>query len=449
MRIIRSLLCTAGLLLSTHGCTIGDVGDGGQDGEHGDQGAGPKPSEPPTVDEAAEKYPDVFALWERSISRTCGPNNGVCHNSKQFPDLQTVGGFLESIGSRCNQIRTDPKAVNNLCEPSGDVLRIGAFESRIGQVTDSGAPESIVLSLHDPPPESASGTISIVRRRPGVPEVELALPAGAVVSTQPDAKTITLDHALLSDPEAAPGPFGGSLADFLGPHDFFTGSEAEIELGDPNGDGVFGADLGGAVITPGDPLRSYLFLRVIGPLAVGGDELTHVGDATSEEPQMPIANYQYWDIDNDVVALWCWIRGMDEGGANASAPIDYDHCDLEGLPEIHHQGGEATTFSSVYEEILVSNCAGPCHHEGTKESTTFVMGDARQTYDVLLGIAGTGPSNALGLPFVTPNAPEKSLLYLKITGEPSAGSIMPPGAQLAEGSVAAVETWIRQGAEDN
>ena len=129
---------------------------------------------------------------------------------------------------------------------------------------------------------------------------------------------------------------------------------------------------------------------------------------------------------------------MGSDGAGSDGPIDYAACDLEELPSINHQGGEATTFSSVYRTILVPSCAGPCHHAGTTEKTTFSMDDALQTYNLLLGIHGDGPSENESLPYVTENDPKRSFLYLKITGDAAAGTRMPPGASLPPDAVQSI-----------
>src|SRR5260370_886561 len=68
----------------------------------------------PPIDEAARKYPDFRALWERSIARTCGPNNGVCHQNRQFPHMELASSLYGLIGARCNQLRNIPTTVDNL-----------------------------------------------------------------------------------------------------------------------------------------------------------------------------------------------------------------------------------------------------------------------------------------------------------------------------------------------
>jgi hypothetical protein len=281
-------------------------------------------------------------------------------------------------------------------------------------------------------------------------EVAFPFPADAVISAQQGAKTVTLDAAKLADPATAAGPVD-TLANFLNPSQFNPGDDGQVELGDPNGDGVFGYDLHGALIKPGDPLKSYLFLRVLGPLAVGpGQVLTNVmADPSESRPQMPAANQRYWDIDNAVVALWCWIQSMKPDASNADGAIDYDRCDLTGYSPPKHAGNEASTYTSIYQATLGPTCAGPCHHTGNGQGTTLFMEDAQTTYDTLLGIRGSGPSETMMFPYVTRGDPQSSFLYLKLTDNPGVGARMPRGGTLSDDAMKAIETWITQGANEN
>jgi hypothetical protein len=429
------------------GCTSqpqAEILDGGAPGPYGGGGMLP-------IDSAASKYPDLRTFWSRSVARTCGPNNGVCHDNRQFPDMQTVSGLLDAVNARCNQIRQDPATVDNLCEAAGDQLTIGPWKSRIGRVI-AGA-TSLTVTLKDKIPKGTSGALAVVRARDGLPPVTFAIPAAANVSAS--GSQVMLDRTVLADPKQAPGPGGtamapASMADFLAPAAYTPGDENQVQLGDPNGDGLFGADLGGAVVKPGAPMKSYLFLRVLSPLAVGNNPNTSMTAPASMEAQMPIANFQYWDVDNDLTALWCWISGMKPDGSNADGPIDYAHCDTSQMPTPMHQGGEASTFSSVYAGVLQPRCA-TCHYTGNKMGTTFYMDELQSTYDLLLGIRGSGPSeNQLGLPYVTKSDPTKSYLYLKITGDPAiTGAKMPLGGELPQSAIDAVQTWIAQGANND
>jgi hypothetical protein len=411
-----------------------------------------------SLDTAAAKYPDLRTLWARSVARTCGPNNGVCHDNRQFPDLQRASGLLDAINARCNQIRTDPATIDNLCEPTGDLLQVGAFQSRIGRVsaTPAASPTRVTLTLRDSAPTGASGAISISRASAGLGAVSLPIPAAALVSVQ--GPTVTFDYAVLSDPARSPGPGNTttvpySMAQFLLPGEFAAGDARQVVMGDPNGDGIFGAELDGALVKPGRPLQSYLFLRLLSPLAVGGNQMTSMTAPAAQEAQMPIANFQYWDVDNDLTALWCWIVTMKPDGSNADGPIDYAQCSTKTMPEPTRQDGEATTFSEVYTKILDPYCRS-CHTEGTREPTTFYLDDLQSAYDTLLGIRGSGPSES-ALPYVTKSDPSKSYLYLKISGDASIkGAKMPLGGALptaADGfdAAQAIQTWIAQGANDD
>jgi hypothetical protein len=404
-----------------------------------------------SLDTASAKFPDLRALWSQSLSRTCGPNNGVCHDNKQYPDLQTATGLLESVNQRCNQLRDDPATLDNLCEPSGDMLQIGTFQARIGFITarpDAVNPTSIEVTLAEAIPAGATtDDVAVLRQREMLPAVSLAVPSSAV-TLSPGAKIVTLDLGELGMADGLTA--GKSLADFFLPAKHIAGAADEIELGDPNGDGLFGATLGGALIKPGKPLLSYLFLRISAPLVTGPDHHeTSVLTSTTVEQQMPIANYQYWDATNANLALWCWISTMKDDASNADGPIDYAHCDTSKIAPITHQTGEAITYSHVYESILRPSCAVPCHTSGTKQPTTFLMDDPGTTYETLLGLQGAGPSESK-LPFVTRNDPSQSFLYLKVSDKaPPSGARMPLSGPLTDSAIAEIQTWIAQGANQN
>lgn len=217
------------------------------------------------------------------------------------------------MNARCNQLRDDPATIDDLCEPFGDLFQMGGFSSRIGTVTAtpaSGTPDSLTITLHDPVPPGTTGAAAIVRQLPGLAPDTLPIPAAASASIA-GAQSVTLLWAPMTDPMLAAAP-GGALATFLLPLRPVAGDATQVQLGDPNGDGIFGADLDGALVKPGRPLDSYLFLRVLGPRA--------------GQPQMPIANMQHWDEQDGVTALGCWIAGMKADGSNAEQSIDYGQC---------------------------------------------------------------------------------------------------------------------------
>jgi len=119
------------------------------------------------------------------------------------------------------------------------------------------------------------------------------------------------------------------------------------------------------------------------------------------------------------------------------------------MPPIVQQTGEASTFSSLYDDVLLPHCS-QCHSEKSGQPTTLYFQDPALTYSMLLGITGKGPSETTEMPYVTKNDPAKSFLFLKITGDPKAGARMPLGADpLDEATTAAIQKWIEQGANDN
>ena len=101
-------------------------------------------------------------------------------------------------------------------------------------------------------------------------------------------------------------------------------------------------------------------------------------------------------------------------------------------------------FASVYGPILQPSCAS-CHYSRTAQQTTFYLDDAASAYKVLMG---DQPSLSK-LPYVTPGDPSKSFLYLKLTGDPTAGARMPLGSPaLPDAQLEAISNWITQGAQD-
>jgi hypothetical protein len=94
---------------------------------------------------------------------------------------------------------------------------------------------------------------------------------------------------------------------------FVDGVLAAARAGDPNRNGVYGADdpnAAGALIVPGSPAKSYLFGRITG--SVPGT-------------RMPLANQPLSNAEYAAIA--CFIEGLDpDGDASALDEIDYDRC---------------------------------------------------------------------------------------------------------------------------
>jgi hypothetical protein len=252
---------------------------------------------------AAMAYPDYRTLHEAIITPTCGPRGGVCHNSKQFPDMHTPENLLSVIGQRCNQLTDDPKAIVELCEPAGDLLVITSdpdtnWKARVGYVVaDAAPPTTLTVTLHDPVPHDGTDlTFSIVRDID--PKSPLEIPIGNHLTTHAGQRQATITGV-----QSLP----------MGQRSFFTapytpGLDGQLFLGDPNQNGTFGFDLGGALIKPGAPSKSFFVQRILGIV----------------QPRMPLANGDL--TDDEIYALQCWILQMKPDGSNADGPIDYARC---------------------------------------------------------------------------------------------------------------------------
>jgi hypothetical protein len=250
--------------------------------------------------QAAADYPTFRSLHEAVIAPTCGPRGGVCHNSKQFPDLHTPDNMLAAVGQRCNQLTEDPMAILDLCEPAGDRLLLqtgpdAGFSAPVGYVVAAGGVAT--LTLHDPVPHSAAGVTGVVIRDIDADHhMEVAL--GAVVTTRAGAASIAIPDL---------GALSAGLQYFL-TSPYMPGFAGQIRGGDPNRNGTFGHDLGGALIKPGAAASSFLVLRILGVVL----------------PRMPLANGTL--TAEQVYAIECWIEQMDADGSNADGPIDYGRC---------------------------------------------------------------------------------------------------------------------------
>jgi hypothetical protein len=258
---------------------------------------------PDVLAQAALLYPSFEALHAGVVVTACASTSGACHDSAQFPDLHTPENLLATINARCNASTADPLQIHDLCEPAGDVLLVQGgpdqgWMSRVGFVTNhtSDPQPTIVLSLHDPAPHDAQNVLaSIVRRFDS--NSTRQIPLGFTLSTAAGQSQATL------------------AADDLPPElvDFFTspftpGLAEQVILGDPNRNGIFGADLGGALIKPGSLDKSFLVERILGIVP----------------PQMPLANADLSAAQ--IAALECWVLQLLPDGSNASGPIDYSAC---------------------------------------------------------------------------------------------------------------------------
>lgn len=398
----------------------------------------------PDANDPSVAYPTLDALYKGDIGmyRTCGPNNSVCHNSRQFPNLATVGSIVEDIGLPCNQDSPTPTAMNDLCERSGDQLVIGSTAIEIAyfaNVDPKSAQNDLAariwrVVLHDPPPPVRGQTL-VIRRSP---DLELHALTEFGVTASDDAS----GHAVILQLPAAGGAgvdIGATVAGWFAGAGI-PGDPTQIQLGDPNRNGVFGATLGGALIKPGAPTKSYLFSRLTDP---------------SAGPLMPRANCCFWS-KTALRALWCWVASLQPDGSNALDRIDYGSCPdgppdtvvypeqgpnclTSGLCPVEPRGrlGTEPTWANIYPNIIQIACTS-CHSGGASAQAGLDMGSSDIAYQSLM---------MKGL--VRPHDANDSILYRKITPALCNGDCMPRGGEpLDDTRRGLIEAWIDDGASE-
>jgi hypothetical protein len=86
----------------------------------------------PFVIQAQATYVTGMDLHQKLVLRTCGGVNGVCHNTKEYPDLHTLATFSQSIRAPCNVQPVTWDAVYDRCELPGDRLSLDGLVAATG-----------------------------------------------------------------------------------------------------------------------------------------------------------------------------------------------------------------------------------------------------------------------------------------------------------------------------
>lgn len=429
---------------STLACTVGnggggDFGDGASiddasgtgsgsggsgDATAGDTEGAPAPDDGKEfVEEAKKEFPTYLALHEKVITRTCTPFQNVCHNNKEYPDLRTPQAMLGILGSPCNLDVEDPLDTYNGCEPTADVLRFTTggnvgWQTKVAYVSLNadamGVVTSAVVYLADPIPAAMLD--------PMMPEsIEvLRTTDGGMLTVGLVANAVTYAAGVNALQVTGYDTLGGEVHSLI---------EDDMRVGDPNRDGVLGAE-GDRLyeLSPGDPWSSYLLQRLQGN--VPGSP-------------MPLANQPLSAAE--IVAIACWIEGTDApDGDSPYASIDYDGCQYAtefGEPD----PDSGATFSGHVQPILNTRCATQgCHGSmAPAAGLDLTEGVAR---DNLFQPSTQNPD----IPLVTPGNPTNSYLMTKLLGDGFAGQRMPLGAApLSEEDLDVVRLWISYGAPDD
>lgn len=395
--------------------------------------------------EAQATYPTGLDLHRKLVLRTCGGTNGVCHNQKEYPDMHTAASFAATIGAPCNVQPGSWSTVFDRCERRGDTLKFGADAAplQLGWL-DFVPGEEQQFGEGRPGPDEATPGLHVMLADP-VPGdwtnrwVDVAFVRGFVnnvgeVQTLPYAHFATTWWVV-----------GGDRRRLYGEVREYQRDEAALLLrsgvvqGDHNRNGRYGGSTLESVtmLNPGLPERSYLVARLRG----------HMEGAVVPGSRMPLANQP--PSVPDMLALMCFIeglRGFQPGTQlwNLASDIDFESCSYKANPASLNLVGQGVTWSGRIKPLLDAQCVG-CHSGAQASGGLDLGGD---TYARLLEAAIGKPA----LKLVQPGQPEKSYLWLKVSGDGSVlGQRMPLDeagrpVPMAADQLRDLETWIIAGA---
>ncbi|TVQ96784.1 MAG: hypothetical protein EA398_15495 [Deltaproteobacteria bacterium] len=404
----------------------------------------------PFVLEAIARLTTGEDLHFQVIQRTCSPNEGVCHNMQEYPDLRTPSSLVEQIGAPCNSQPGHWSTVYDRCEPPGDrfslqnpstqPMEIAWIERVPGPGTDyraeGTAPEldspGLHIRLHSPlrldREEYWSGG-QFIRTFERIDE------GGRAVIEDVTFATYTTRWWVLEGGQHLVGEVRDYQSDAVN-----NLLSVGIQQGDHNRNGVFGyrEGLNVPMVAAGDPERSYLVARVRGEM---------LGE-TVPGTRMPLAN-QPLSIP-EMLAFFCWIEGLPTDGSPVDMrwPIDYTNCSYAERPEELNLLGTGTSWEGRVRPLFIANCGG-CHGERLAEAEFRVTGD--DAYERLFQHSTQIDTMVL----LEPGQPENSYLWWKLDGhEQLVGRTMPlspsdGGGRLSDEELADIRTWIEQGAQDN
>lgn len=390
-----------------------------------------------------------FDLHTKVIRRTCGPTGGVCHNSKEFPDLHTPANLLNAVGAPCNVQSGSHEAVFDRCERPGDRIQLGEGPEREigwleyvpgdmgmdepgeGFVPDAKTPglhAYVDASLRDASLGDRNDTYGAAHfTRKFVTDAERVEPLSYFAFET---------HWWIADEGKH---LFGQVREYQADQVTELLSVGVVE-GDANHNGMFGARGGEPVhlIEPGVPEESYLIARLRGQMQ--GEKIPG--------SRMPLAN-QPLSV-SEMLGLMCFIEGLPTGAdeVTLASPIDYVACSYSKNPESLNLLGMGVTWEQRIKQILEFNCGG-CHSEPMPQANLSLKdGDV---YARLLEASSEVP----GLKLIEPKDPERSYLWLKVTGDPSiVGSPMPLDPlkgtrRLTDAELADIKAWIEAGAVEN
>lgn len=403
----------------------GSAGSGSPAGSGGAGGAGSGGATGAGGDPAESAYPDLATLHALGVAPTCSLNDGVCHSSKQYPNLDAATELLDLIGAPCQIGASNLDGVPDECEIPGDRLVLGGKAHEVLRVTvDPGEafpPKSVRVRLADAPASLDPNGAVIERPAEGQqPKLSKSL-AGVTIASGGDPQTLVLGLAGASDP---------SLRDFL---DTRTWKGDRVRMGDPNGNGIaHAAEQPWRLVVPGDPSRSFFYKRLI------------TDQFGAMMPLIP----RTWSAAA-TRAVWCWIRGLPADATPASVslydPIDYESCPIDPEAPDPGQGGG---WGAV-KALMGSRCAtAPCHSAETHSEALDLTPDAATFAKYVINVPSTQQPGALR---VVPGQPAASYLLCKVdpaceNRAPETDLMPVTGMPLTAAEIKTISDWIAAGA---
>jgi hypothetical protein len=398
----------------------------------------------PIVLAAQEEYRTGLDLHVKVIRRTCSPTEGVCHNTKEYPDLHTAENVLAAVDAPCNVQAGTREAIFDRCERPGDrfaldtdAVRSGPIEIGNLRYVPGERPE---YSESNPPGPEAPG-LHVALADPIVTDRTELWAQARFIRTFVDPAGLVQDISYRA--YTTRWWVVGNGRELVGEVNDWQIDEVRRLLevgvveGDPNLNGVFGARVEDPVslLVPGAPEASYLIARVRGVME---------GEAVPGT-RMPLANQPLSNAE--LLALYCFVEGLGTTPTSRlDRAIDYATCSYSADPENLDLGTESQdlTWAGKISSIFESNCGG-CHDAETPSADLPLVGE--QAYDALL-LASEGSS----LPRVTPSDPSASYVWLKLTnaadidGSPMPTSPLTGWRPLTNLDLDAIRTWIERGA---
>jgi len=399
----------------------------------------------PIVRDAQARFPTGLDLHVKVIRRTCSPTEGVCHYSKEYPDLHSAANWLAAIDAPCNVQSGTREGIYDRCERPGDRFQLDGVQSG-----------PLEIARLDYVPGESPGYSDDNRPTDDSPGLHIRL-ADALSTDRSETygggrfiRTFINAQGLVED--LAYAEFGthwwildggkhlvGEVADYQRT-DVGNLLEVGVVEGDPNGNGILGARHGDPVslLVPGDPETSYLVGRVRGVME--GEDVPGT--------RMPLAN-QPLDT-TELLALYCFIEGLPGGAPDRlDGPIDYQHCTYSANPTDLdlYDTTEPVTWEGRISSIFAANCAG-CHDAESPNGALPLTGP--DAYTSLLMASDIDPSFAR----IAPGQLDKSYLWLKLTNDDAIdGSPMPTSPitgwrPLTTTELDAIRTWIEDGAPE-